>query len=316
VSWRNGLKVHPAADHFPMLPEHDLVTLGNDIKCNGLSSPIAIRIDKEGKPVLLDGRNRLSAMEIVGLRIRLEEGKGAGWKLVAEEVSLDGTWSSLPLAREMGSTVVIIAADPVAYITSINIHRRHLSVEQRQNLLMEIIARAPEKSDRQIAKGIGVDHKTVARARAKGEDVGRVPHVSTRTDSKGRRQPTSKPKKAATSEPKKATSTTPTPASPHPKSDAAREYLFQTARAVTGWATEENIGLAFDGLAKAERSAPLEADIKSLRECAAIFAKIVNRLDDETGLNEERHALCDEVEAKAQAGDGLDIPTFLRRAAH
>jgi hypothetical protein len=46
-----------------------------------------------------------------------------------------------------------------------------------------------------IAREIGVDHKTIGRARAKGEDVGSIPHVPTRTDSKGRRQPARKPER-------------------------------------------------------------------------------------------------------------------------
>ena len=44
--WRNNLSVHPAADLFPILNERDLVTLGEDIKRSGLSSPVAIRIEK------------------------------------------------------------------------------------------------------------------------------------------------------------------------------------------------------------------------------------------------------------------------------
>ena len=35
-----------------------------------------------------------------------------------------------------------------------------MNVEQRQHLLIELIASAPEKSDRQIGKGIGVDPRS------------------------------------------------------------------------------------------------------------------------------------------------------------
>lgn len=59
-----------------------------------------------------------------------------------------------------------------------------------------MIARQPERSDRQIAKMVGVDHKTIAAARTKGEDVGSIPHVETRTDSRGRKQPATKTKTA------------------------------------------------------------------------------------------------------------------------
>jgi cell division protein FtsL len=85
--------------------------------------------------------------------------------------------------------------DPDTYVISTNIRRRHLNHKQREEAFAKIIARAPEKSDRQIAREIGVDHKTIGRARAKGEDVGSIPHVPTRTDSKGRRQPARKPER-------------------------------------------------------------------------------------------------------------------------
>jgi DNA-binding transcriptional regulator YhcF (GntR family) len=57
----------------------------------------------------------------------------------------------------------------------------------------EAVKADPGKSDRAIAEKIGVDHKTVAKVRADLEDVGSIPHVDTRTDSKGRQQPATKP---------------------------------------------------------------------------------------------------------------------------
>src|SRR5262245_47411184 len=53
-------------------------------------------------------------------------------------------------------------------------------------------SRAPQKSDRPIGKETGAHNKTIARARDKGEDVGRIPHVETRTDTTGRSQPAKK----------------------------------------------------------------------------------------------------------------------------
>jgi hypothetical protein len=76
------------------------------------------------------------------------------------------------------------------------------------------LGKAPSKSDRQIAKFIGVDHKTVGKIRREAEARGEIPHVEKRTDTKGRSQPAKKPKpghaevteKIATAEPTNAKS--------------------------------------------------------------------------------------------------------------
>jgi hypothetical protein len=64
-SWRNKYKVHPAADVFPMMSDEELDALGQDIKVNGLhwGSKIVFTMDDQ----LLDGRNRLEAMERAGV---------------------------------------------------------------------------------------------------------------------------------------------------------------------------------------------------------------------------------------------------------
>src|SRR5438046_8328304 len=40
MSWRNVLKIHPAADLFPMMTADELKALGEDIKKNGLRVPV------------------------------------------------------------------------------------------------------------------------------------------------------------------------------------------------------------------------------------------------------------------------------------
>src|SRR5262249_19040410 len=51
------------------------------------------------------------------------------------------------------------------------------------------------RSDRAIAKEVGVSHHTVADTRSELEGRGQIAHVSTRTDSQGRQQPSHRPKK-------------------------------------------------------------------------------------------------------------------------
>ena len=61
-NWQQRFKVHPAADLFPMMEAEELDRLGADIKANGLRKKIAVC-----QLEILDGRNRLEAMERFGI---------------------------------------------------------------------------------------------------------------------------------------------------------------------------------------------------------------------------------------------------------
>jgi hypothetical protein len=119
----------------------------------------------DGTHYLLDGRNRLDAMESAGISVFDDDGKLRHW-------SLRG-------------------GDPHELAVSLNVHRRHLNVEQRQELLITVIARKPELSNRQIAKKVGVTDKTIAAARAKAEQLRRIPQLekTVGADGKARKQP-------------------------------------------------------------------------------------------------------------------------------
>src|SRR3954454_20315900 len=72
-SWRDRLKVHPAADWFPLLPPDELQALGEDIKASGLRVPIVLWQEMPRSDLyLLDGRNRLDAMEATGQEITFD----------------------------------------------------------------------------------------------------------------------------------------------------------------------------------------------------------------------------------------------------
>jgi len=177
-SWRDILPVHPAANRIPEPTDEEKCTLASDLRDRGQRiEAVLIRVacDPEARLQLLDGRTRLDLQEAAGVKVIDADGR----LLVPHKVMQvqdDAEAENLSL--------------------SLNVHRRHLNAKQRQNAFIQIIARAPEKSDRQIAKDVGVDHKTIAKARAKGEDVGSIPHVGTRADTKGRRQPAKKARKA------------------------------------------------------------------------------------------------------------------------
>jgi hypothetical protein len=100
--WRSTYKVHPAADVFPMMSDEELAELGEDIKKRGLTSSIVISPDG----LLLDGRNRLEAMERAGVAVQ--------------------QWHT----RTFGS------GDQVAFIISSNIRRRHLTKQEQADLIV------------------------------------------------------------------------------------------------------------------------------------------------------------------------------------
>lgn len=73
TSWRDLIKVHPAAAAFPMMSPEELDTLAEDIKTNGLKLPIETWVDEDRTEHLLDGRNRLDALARLGYRFAWEE---------------------------------------------------------------------------------------------------------------------------------------------------------------------------------------------------------------------------------------------------
>ena len=172
-SWRDALPIHPAAELFPLMSESELGELARDIKKHALRERPVFYDDPELGICVLDGRNRLDAFERIG----------------REVVNADGRLlpsSSFSIIKG-GRTF-----DPVAFVLTKNLHRRHLTAEQKREIIAKVIEADPTRSDRQIAEMVKRDHKTVADVREKMEDVGRIPHVEIRTDSRGRKQPAKK----------------------------------------------------------------------------------------------------------------------------
>lgn len=87
--------VHPAAVVFPLIDGEPFEQLGADIRVNGLREPITLHPDGR----LLDGRNRLRACDVAGV------------------TPLTRTWNG--------------EGSAVAYVVSLNLHRRHLDESQR-----------------------------------------------------------------------------------------------------------------------------------------------------------------------------------------
>jgi ParB-like chromosome segregation protein Spo0J len=163
------LKFHPLADIFPLMEGAEFDELVADIKANGQHARIVL---KDG--MILDGRNRYRACRKLGVEPSFV------CKAYSDQIT-----------------------DPAAYVISANIHRRHLTAEQKRDLLVKLVAAQPEKADRVIAREAKVDHKQVSRARRKAEALAPV-EKRTGADGKARKQPAKKaPKVRSDVDPKR-----------------------------------------------------------------------------------------------------------------
>lgn len=104
------MKDHPLAELFPLMDEADTEMLASDIKEHGLRAPITIY-----KGMILDGRNRFRACKIAKVEIKTRQ-------------------------FENGS-------DPLEFVLSVNLHRRHLTESQRAMIAAKIAKRPPGRSD-------------------------------------------------------------------------------------------------------------------------------------------------------------------------
>jgi ParB-like chromosome segregation protein Spo0J len=133
------MKFHPLSGCLPILPGHELDELAQDIKQHGLKDPITLFEKK-----ILDGRNRYLACKRAKVKARYEEFNG----------------------------------DPVAYVVSHNIARRHLDPSKRAAYILKLNAAAELWASRgrpknvsqdtllgDMAKTAGISRSTIMRAR-------------------------------------------------------------------------------------------------------------------------------------------------------
>ncbi len=111
--------VHPAAKIFPMMEPDALNELAQDIKTNGLQQPVVIH---DG--MVIDGRNRLEACKQGGIEPTYIEWTGKG--------------------------------SVVTWVLSVNLHRRHLTDQQRAMIAARVAeqfsAEAKERSAQNLRK--------------------------------------------------------------------------------------------------------------------------------------------------------------------
>ncbi|MGH2351268.1 MAG: ParB/RepB/Spo0J family partition protein, partial [Chloroflexota bacterium] len=122
---------HPVAALFPMMSDEELDDLAEDIKTSGLVHPIVLSDDG----VLIDGRHRLEACRRAGVEPRFERLNGH---------------------------------EPVAFILSNNIARRHLSKGQAAMAVAQARrvsgVHGNKVSAREAAEGAGTSKQRVIQA--------------------------------------------------------------------------------------------------------------------------------------------------------
>src|SRR5262249_726339 len=128
--WRDVLKVHSAAEMFPMMSPEELRELGEDT--HGLHHEIQVL----SGPVI-EGRNRLDAMELVGMRLEFRKRANR---------STSQIWTGGRVIGHCRHNTPIDIPDPYSFVISQNIHRRHLTTEQRKALAIELLKTNPRRS--------------------------------------------------------------------------------------------------------------------------------------------------------------------------
>jgi hypothetical protein len=76
----------------------------------------------------------------------------------------------------------------------INLARRHLTQQQRRDLIAADLKDRPERSNRRVAADLGVDHKTVGAVRDNLEAGGEIPQLKNTVGSTGKSYPAKRPK--------------------------------------------------------------------------------------------------------------------------
>ncbi len=123
------LNFHAYAETYPLLEGEEYESFKTDIAIGGVREALKYRV-VNGRKEGLDGRNRLRACADLGI------------PFPEEEVSVEDD-------------------DVENYIDSLNLHRRHLTREQRQDRVMRLRARG--QSIRTIADTVGASPATVVK---------------------------------------------------------------------------------------------------------------------------------------------------------
>jgi ParB-like chromosome segregation protein Spo0J len=169
-NWRTFVKVHAAAELFPLLldtaPE-ELDELAASIKERGVRVPLAFYTDEDGVEWLLDGRNRLDALALAGRDVEafVKNDRPKAMRYTPPD-------------------------DPNELCVQLNILRRHLNAAQKRELIAKLLKATPERSNTDVAGLAKVDPKTVGAVRQREEEAGTIPKLDRTVGRDGRARTT------------------------------------------------------------------------------------------------------------------------------
>ncbi|MCW7076400.1 MAG: MT-A70 family methyltransferase [Candidatus Syntrophoarchaeum sp.] len=135
------MEFHEIANMFPLMEGAEFDALVADIKKNGLLEPIWLYEDK-----ILDGRNRYRACQLAGVEPQF---------------------------------VKYTKGDPLAFVISANLHRRHLNAYQRSKIVLKLKPLLKEKAkERQKRKPKSVSQISVEQNIDTQKELARIANVS------------------------------------------------------------------------------------------------------------------------------------------
>ena len=122
---KDGFRIHPAAEIFPLMKEKELGELTASIERHGLREAISVLGDQ-----ILDGRNRYRALQKLG-----QAGQARHYRDVS---------SQFFFCADMTQT-------PLDYVIAKNLHRRHLNASQRASVAVAIKQEEAEEAEKRKA---------------------------------------------------------------------------------------------------------------------------------------------------------------------
>lgn len=141
---------------MPNLSDEEYNELKSDIASRGVMIPI--EFDENGN--VLDGHHRLKACGELGI-------------------------TDYPKVIRAG----LSEEEKYTHARKLNMARRHLTQEQKRSLIQQQLQATPEKSDRQIARDLGISNKTVSTHRKEMEENGELCKLHSSIGADGKERP-------------------------------------------------------------------------------------------------------------------------------